>query len=447
MRRRGQRVSVALVLADAAACVASIGCALALRFAGDVPQIHYAPYALFLFVLIPWRLAVCHAFGLYDFRRRLTLEDHFAGALGAAVVSVAGGYLAMVFARAYYPPYVMALSRAVALLDCVLLAVWLVGSRAYVLARLFRGGYRIRVLVAGNEATRLHVADELRRHAPRLLAVEGAVDLDTAADLDRCIAAGEVDQVVATQLPDSQTRLRDFLACCDRHGVELFLYPELDLSLIAGARLTTLAGLSLIALQPAHFSTPYRAGKRAMDIAVSASMLVLMLPVAVAVAIAIWLDSRGAILYSQPRVGLGGQVFRLYKFRTMVAGAEMDSGPVLASNGDPRITRVGRFLRKTRLDEVPQFWHILTGKMSLVGPRPERPEFVERFIGENPLYERRQCLRPGLTGLAQIHARYDSDYAHKLRYDLIYLNSVSFGMDLRILFATVGTVLTGRGAT
>ncbi len=141
-----------------------------------------------------------------------------------------------------------------------------------------------------------------------------------------------------------------------------------------------------------------------------------------------------------------GAMFRLYKLRTMVADAEAETGPALAIRSDPRVTRLGGVLRKFRVDEIPQLWNVLRGEMSLVGPRPERKEFVEQFIKENPLYERRLLVKPGLTGLAQIHGRYDTAYAHKLRYDLIYVNTVSLLVDLRILIATVRIVLTGHGA-
>ncbi|MEX2015390.1 MAG: sugar transferase, partial [Candidatus Hydrogenedentales bacterium] len=122
------------------------------------------------------------------------------------------------------------------------------------------------------------------------------------------------------------------------------------------------------------------------------------------------------------------------------------SGPVLATANDPRITPVGRMLRRMRIDEIPQLWNVLRGDMSLVGPRPERADFIARFTQETPLYERRFLVKPGLTGLAQIHGRYDTDYAQKLRYDLIYINTLSLQTDLRILLATIRTVLTARGA-
>jgi len=187
-------------------------------------------------------------------------------------------------------------------------------------------------------------------------------------------------------------------------------------------------------------------GKRLIDIGLSLFLLVLLSPFCLLAALAIRLTSPGPALFSQERIGRDGRPFTLRKLRTMVVGAEDESGPVLSTKGDPRVTAVGRWLRKLRLDEVPQLWNVLCGQMSLVGPRPERREFIDRFVRENPLYQRRLLVKPGLTGLAQVHGRYDTDYTYKLRYDLIYINRICLTQDLRILFATIRTVLTGRGA-
>jgi lipopolysaccharide/colanic/teichoic acid biosynthesis glycosyltransferase len=166
------------------------------------------------------------------------------------------------------------------------------------------------------------------------------------------------------------------------------------------------------------------------------------------VALLIRLDSPGPVIYSQERVGQHGKPFRIYKFRSMVQDAEKMTGPQWAAKNDPRITRVGRWIRKLRIDEIPQFWNVLKGEMSLVGPRPERPYFVEKFKKEIPLYTRRLRVRPGISGWAQIKGAYDSsidDVKQKLQYDLFYLENMSLRMDLKILLNTVYVILTGRG--
>jgi len=225
-----------------------------------------------------------------------------------------------------------------------------------------------------------------------------------------------------------------------------------------------------------------RLWKRGTDILGAASLLVILSPVMLLVAVLVRLTSRGPIIFQQVRVGLNlrekkrdrrqsptslpegidrrnpdrdrrrdgafGKPFVLYKFRTMRVDAEKN-GAQLATKHDPRVTPIGRFLRKTRLDELPQLWNVLRGEMTLVGPRPERPEFIEQLSGEIPNYLNRLGLKPGLTGLAQIVNGYDTDlesFRRKVNFDLMYLQNCCVWNDLKILFRTIGVVFTGSGA-
>ena len=224
--------------------------------------------------------------------------------------------------------------------------------------------------------------------------------------------------------------------------------------------------------------------KRINDVVVSATMLILLSPVLVLVAIAVRLTSRGPVIFSQQRVGLNlrqkkrdrrqrdeevelpdgierrgtginrrrdggyGKPFTLYKFRTMKVDAEKN-GAQFAVKGDPRVTCIGRFMRKTRLDELPQLWNVLRGEMSLVGLRPERPEFIEKLSAEVPNYINRLGLKPGLTGLAQVINGYDNNiesFKRKVNLDLLYLQNCCYLNDLKIMFRTIRVVLTGSGA-
>lgn len=173
-------------------------------------------------------------------------------------------------------------------------------------------------------------------------------------------------------------------------------------------------------------------------------LFVLALPVLAVVALLVKLTSRGPVIYSQTRLGLGGRTYRIHKIRTMAHNCEKTSGPCWSTPGDPRITRIGRFLRKTHLDELPQLWNVLRGEMSLVGPRPERPEFASRLAEVIPLYEERLLVRPGVTGLAQVQLAADTDLESvrtKLMYDLYYIRHPGLALDLRIILATVGNVI------
>ena len=188
--------------------------------------------------------------------------------------------------------------------------------------------------------------------------------------------------------------------------------------------------------------------KRIVDFAAALVGLAVITPVLALVALIIKLESPGPVFYSQERVGRFGEAFKMYKFRSMRIDAEAH-GPVWAGGeDDPRVTRVGKFLRRTHLDELPQIFNVLKGDMSLVGPRPERPVFVEQLDREIPRYDERLLIKPGMTGLAQVHYRYDqtiADVKRKLRFDLLYVKRMCLMLDLRILAWTILVVMTGRG--
>jgi sugar transferase (PEP-CTERM system associated) len=208
--------------------------------------------------------------------------------------------------------------------------------------------------------------------------------------------------------------------------------------------------LSWLLFSPgSHASRLFLIYKRFASVMISIVGLLLSLPLIPFVILAIKISSRGHVLYWQNRVGRDDKVFRCYKFRTMRSDAEADSGPMWAEDDDPRVTSVGRFLRKMRIDEIPQLLNVLKGDMSLVGPRPERPEFVAALNEQIPYYHLRHSVRPGITGWAQILYKYGSsveDAKEKLRYDLYYIKNSSVGLDLLIVLNTIKIVLLSRGA-
>lgn len=196
-------------------------------------------------------------------------------------------------------------------------------------------------------------------------------------------------------------------------------------------------------------STMFVLVRRALSIVISLVGLILAAPLLPWIMLAITLDSKGPIFYTQTRVGKGGRTFKVVKFRTMRQDAEAASGPKWAGDNDPRVTRVGKFLRSSRLDEIPQLWCVLKGDMAFVGPRPERPEFIEMLSKEIPYYGVRHMVRPGLTGWAQVRYKYGAtveDAREKLQYDLFYIKNASIGLDMLIMFQTIKTVLLRRGA-
>jgi sugar transferase (PEP-CTERM system associated) len=205
----------------------------------------------------------------------------------------------------------------------------------------------------------------------------------------------------------------------------------------------------LIFAEGFRFSTFFRLVRRGLNLSIALIGLLLALPLLPFIVLAVKLDSPGQVLYRQKRVGRRGVIFYCYKFRTMRQDAEADTGATWAADDDPRITRVGKFLRAARLDEIPQLWCVLKGDMHFVGPRPERPEFVEWLSKEIPYYGVRHVVRPGITGWAQVQYKYGNtqeDAREKLQYDLFYIKNASLGLDLLIMFHTIKIVLLGRGA-
>lgn len=205
----------------------------------------------------------------------------------------------------------------------------------------------------------------------------------------------------------------------------------------------------LIFAEGFRFSSFFRLMRRLLNFSVALTALVFSLPLLPFIVLAVKLGSPGPALYHQQRVGRRGKIFFCYKFRTMRQDAEADTGATWAADDDPRITRVGKFLRSSRLDEIPQLWCVLKGDMHFVGPRPERPEFVEWLSNEIPYYGVRHVVRPGITGWAQVQYKYGNtldDAREKLQYDLFYIKNASIGLDMLIMFQTIKIVLLGRGA-
>jgi lipopolysaccharide/colanic/teichoic acid biosynthesis glycosyltransferase len=208
-----------------------------------------------------------------------------------------------------------------------------------------------------------------------------------------------------------------------------------------GANAAVVGDLVLLHRGPNPLTPAQRTLKRLVDVAGSLCLLVLTAPTMILAAVLIRLTSRGPAIYSQTRVGEDGREFSLLKLRTMIAGAEARTGPVMATAGDPRITRIGRILRATHLDELPQLFNVLRGEMSLIGPRPERPHFVRIYRRQFPGYDFRLGIKPGISGLAQTRCRYSTTPALKLRFDLRYIYHYSLRLDAEIAVRTIFAVL------
>lgn len=273
--------------------------------------------------------------------------------------------------------------------------------------------------------------------------VEGTTD-----QLVEIINKYNVKEIIIALEKEDHDILVDVITKTEGKGISLKIVPDLYEILSGQARTSQIYGMPLIDIMPELMPEWEKKLKRLMDIVVSLLILILSAPITILTSIAIKIDSEGPIFFKQERLGQNGKPFNVYKFRSMIKDAEKYTGPVWSTKDDPRVTRMGKFVRKVRIDEIPQMLNVLKGEMSLVGPRPERAFFVEKLSEEIPYYRRRLKVRPGVTGWAQIKHKYDEtidDVKIKLKYDLFYIENMSLRMDFKILLRTVFVVLFGKG--
>lgn len=274
--------------------------------------------------------------------------------------------------------------------------------------------------------------------------ITGLRVLGARADIERIVAEYDVDEVIVAYAPTWQQRLAEMLVSNGHRHVRVKVVPSIVEVVLSGPIVDRIGDIPIVDITPRLPSKGLLLTKRIFDIVFSLIALLVSFPFLLAAAIAIRLNSPGPVIYKQERVGKDNKHFYIYKLRTMVRDAEKATGPVLASKGDPRITSVGRILRATKLDEVPQFINVLRGEMSIVGPRPERPNFVEEYAERIPHYNERHRIKPGITGWAQVMGGYHTTVYEKLRYDLMYLYHMSFWLDLKIILLTIWTILKRR---
>jgi exopolysaccharide biosynthesis polyprenyl glycosylphosphotransferase len=321
-----------------------------------------------------------------------------------------------------------------------------------IVERRHREGHGLdRVLIAGSGDLARAVVERMRAHHDELgfriagylrngdaSSLEGLPCLGSIDDAEEIIEKNEIDHVFVALPHASSTAMMALLDRLTRVCVSIHVVPDLLQFMVLRARVEDIDGLPTINLSETPLEGWSRFIKRAFDLIVATATLIVFSPVMIAVAVAIWLEDRGPIFYRQVRMGLDGKPFEIVKFRSMRVGAETLSGAVWAEKDDPRRTKIGRIIRAWSLDELPQLWNVLIGDMSVVGPRPERPQFVEQFRAEFPHYMLRHKVRAGMTGWAQVHGwRGNTSVRMRIEHDLYYIENWSLGLDVKILFMTL----------
>jgi exopolysaccharide biosynthesis polyprenyl glycosylphosphotransferase len=421
-------------------------------------------------VLIPFfvatHLAVFFLQGFYKSRlRRTQLDDFFSIGVNAAITIVVVT-LVMAYGVTYGRGEAKILGQPVIELSRVFVVVYFVGvvftisflrNQIYYLMkrRYARGKDLQNVLIVGAGEMGVTVAQKLHQYrdlgfvvrgfladdrpAGSMILIDGGVPvLGRIDDLEAVIESQGIREIYVALDLSNYPKIVATLQIVNRFPVNVRLIPDLFQLLTLKANVQDLDGFPVISIDEVPLRGGWRVLKRLTDIVVSGLGLLLLSPFILIFAVLIKLTSRGPVFYHQERLGLDGRRFKMHKFRTMIRDAEKETGPVFCRADDPRVTRIGWFLRKYSIDELPQLANIFRGEMSLVGPRPERPEFVRTFTDGIPKYMLRHKMKSGLTGWAQVHGlRQDTSIEKRLEYDFYYLQNWSYGLDLRILWMTL----------
>ncbi|MBV9068726.1 MAG: undecaprenyl-phosphate glucose phosphotransferase [Acidobacteria bacterium] len=457
IEKKHRALSSIYLINDAVASNLAMLCAWFLRFSVKIIPVTkgqqevetYLQLLPIVTIVFPLAFAVQ---GLYRIRpTRSKTEEWLSVAIGSIVATVVfSGVLLWIRPGRRDVLY----SRATLGIFLLCAIVFVILGRAIVRAvveRGHRGGKRLdRVLIAGSGELARAVVERVNGHRELGFLIVGYLKNGEASKLDGLECLGTIDQaeqVIAEQNIDhvfvalphaSSEAMMALLDRLVRSVVAIHVVPDLLQFMVLRSRVEDLDGLPTINLSETPLEGWSRFLKRGFDLIVATAALIVFSPVMVVVAIAIKLGDRGPIFYRQERMGLDGKPFEIVKFRSMRVGAEKDTGAKWAEKNDPRRTRVGRFIRETSLDELPQLFNVLLGDMSVVGPRPERPQFVEQFRAEFPHYMLRHKVRAGITGWAQVHGwRGNTSMRMRIEHDLYYIENWSLMLDLKILFMTL----------
>jgi len=465
IRQRHRETAALFLLGDLVATVAAFLAAWSLRFDVQVvPLTKEVPafgryLQLLPFIAVVWPI-VFYFHGLYQIRRGQSRVEEFFSLFVAkllAVVLLAGITTFWRPAREpgsleyfTYSRWFLVLFFGVGVLS---VAATRFSLRALLRSLRRRGHHLRKILVVGAGVVGREITHKILAHRELGFEVVGFVDddpglaqasffgvpvLGRVADTGEMIERHGVDQLMIALPLDAHKKILRLLDQVSSECVEIRLVPDLLQYATLRAGLEDLDGTPMINLSQVPLEGWQSLAKRGMDLLISAAAILCLLPVVPFIALAIWLEDRGPVFYRQERMGLDGRPFFILKLRSMRVDAEVSTGPIWAVQDDPRRTRVGTFLRRSSLDELPQLWNVFKGEMSLVGPRPERPAFVSEFKHKIPNYMLRHRVKSGLTGWAQVNGwRGNTSIKKRIQFDLYYIENWSLGLDLKILWMTL----------
>ena len=477
VNRHNRLLVIFHILSDALLGLTAFVVAYALRFhtglipitKGIPPLRQYVNVLPFILILVPLAFQLQ---GLYRLRRGRSRVDDFFAVFVGSILAVVFGIIATLYVQTYFATNaakeqgVFEVSQVVWGIFLVLNVLLTFASRELVrevLERRWRAGIGLkRILIAGSGELGRLVADKILEHRELGYQIVGFVDdkaggdhlgyrglplLGTIDEAPEIAARESVDHLYVALPPEQHVQMLELIDSTSREMVDVKVVPDLLQVIALRARLEDLDGVPVININDVPLQGFNSLVKRLFDVGISAlALIVLAIPLAIIAAL-VKLTSRGPVFYRQERMGLDGHPFMIHKFRSMYEDAEAETGPVFASEDDPRRTPLGKILRRSNFDELPQFWNVLKGEMSLVGPRPERPLFVAQFKHKIPQYMLRHKVKSGITGWAQVNGwRGNTSIEKRIEYDLYYIERWSLRFDLSILLQTLWLGFRNRNA-
>lgn len=423
-----------------------------IRFWGNFPAENFGPYIKLWPLISIIAFLIFNVYGLYDTIRKTWEETFFSLICSIALIAMFGMSLVYFTGGFAFP-------RSVFLISCVLhfLILGLYRYYAWKVEKIKHGVSEIIIIASISEIKDLaekaendslgihHVIGYITNDSNDICDYDG-IKLGTFSQVEKILSEHQPKEVMLGTSVPHETKVK-VLSFCLENAVIFNLLPDIYDIMLSEVKLVQINDKLLFRFQQLEMPLGQQVIKRIFDISISSILLVIVFPLGLIVSALIKIDSSGPVFYRQERISQYGKSFKLIKFRTMIDKAEEMCGPVIAEKNDSRITRVGKFLRATRIDELPQLINVLFGDMSLVGPRPERPYFVEQYINTIPGYEYRQKIKSGLTGWAQVAGNYSTTPQDKLSYDLLYAKKRSILFDIKILLQTIKVVLMKNKAS
>ena len=446
------------VIIDAIAVVVSYLLAWVIRFPilqGD-PGLPFRDYCYMLIPLVPYTLFVYFAFNLYTPKRVKGRRLEAGNVMQANMVVLITILVCMQLFNKQFPIFIDDFSRGVLIIFCILnmaAGIFIRNTIRYILWKIRRSGFNLKHIllvgysraaeeyidrIKGNPQWGYEVCGILDDNVPRGEEYRGIKVIGICDDLSHILPANELDEIAITLGLNEYSKLEHIVAECEKSGVHTKFIPDYNNIIPTKPYTEDLMGLPVINIRHVPLTNTFNAMvKRVVDIGGSIFAILLFSPLMLITAIAIKLTSPGPLIYKQERVGLHNQTFQMYKFRSMEVQDPSKEKKGWTVKNDPRVTPIGKVIRSTSIDELPQLFNILKGDMSLVGPRPERPFFVEKFREEIPRYMVKHQVRPGLTGWAQINGyRGDTSIRKRIEHDLYYIENWTLGLDFKIIFLT-----------